>query len=106
MGYNERSSPPFLLLWRRPMARKVTLGAAVVALAALLLVPNASFAEDPPASGSGTGSTAGANEKANYADKKVTLDGDNLRLSEALKQIMESVGANFVLDSALRTATV
>src|SRR5437773_5349811 len=45
-------------------------------------------------------------EKTNLNDKHVSLNVEQVSLSEALRQLMKSVQAEYVIDSALKEATV
>jgi hypothetical protein len=88
-------------VWRR------TGGIATVSLGMLLITAALASAQDkPPASGTGGGNASAATGKQNPAEKRVSLEAENIPLTQAIKTIMQSARADYVVDSALRGATV
>jgi hypothetical protein len=82
-------------------------GPALLALAACLFVPSIAQAQDKGTGSNGGDSSAKSGSPASgLTDKRVSVDADNTRLSEALATIMKSAGADFVVDNALKNATV
>src|SRR5947209_5690428 len=81
-------------------------GTALLALAACLLVPATLAQAQETGAKDGGNSTKTGSDASGLADKRVTVDADTLRLTEALPPLMKSAGADFVVDNALKNATV
>lgn len=71
---------------------------AGILLTTLCAFPHVSRAQDPPADQK--------TETKNLADKRVTLKVEEVSLTAAIKMLMKSVGADFMIDPALRDAYV
>ena len=84
-------------MWRR---RQCFLrGVAVLAIAAMGMAPIAAGAQETGAAGSASSATS-------LADKRVTMDLDDIALTTAIRQLMNSVHASYTLDNALAAARV
>src|SRR5258706_9506795 len=94
---------------RRTFERLKTWGGAVtLSLTLLGIGPVAAQAQENQDKKSGTesGQAEKKGEKSSLNDKRVSLNVEQVSLLEAIRQLMKSVQGEYVIDSALKEATV
>src|SRR5689334_4440444 len=81
-------------------------GAAVLSCALLAIGPVTAQAQEKKDGGAQSGQAGKTGEKSNLNDKHVSLNVEQVSLLDAIRKLMKSVDAEFVIDSALKEATV